>query len=161
MTAPFGRVATAMLTPFTDDFALDLAGVPRLVGHLLANGTETVVVAGTTGESPTLSHAEHERVVELAVEVANGRVPVIAGAGSNATSTKQLSPAWRVVPAHSSVTTRNSSAASPENRTPVRLIALEPVLVTVTASGSPTPPTTCSPNSSASTEKPAVGVVKR
>ena len=48
-------------------------------------GTDAVVPVGTTGESPTLSHDEHKRVVEIAIEVAKGRVPVIAGAGSNCT----------------------------------------------------------------------------
>jgi 4-hydroxy-tetrahydrodipicolinate synthase len=76
---------TALITPMKDG-AVDEDAFRRLVDWQIAEGTHGLVPVGTTGESPTLSHAEHMRVVELCVEAANGRVPVIAGAGSNATS---------------------------------------------------------------------------
>jgi len=76
---------TALITPFTNG-KLDEPAFRRMVERQIAEGTHGLVPVGTTGESPTLSHAEHKRIVELTVEVANKRVPVIAGAGSNATS---------------------------------------------------------------------------
>ena len=76
---------TALITPFKDG-ALDEAAFCRLVEWQIAEGTNGLVPVGTTGESPTLSHAEHERVVELCIQTVAGRVPVIAGAGSNSTA---------------------------------------------------------------------------
>lgn len=76
---------TALITPFRDG-KVDEKAFSDLVDWQIVQGTDGLVPVGTTGESPTLSHDEHERVVEICVEVANGRVPVIAGAGSNATS---------------------------------------------------------------------------
>ena len=81
--ARFGRVITAMVSPFTADGSLDLDGAATLAQWLVANGSDGLVVAGTTGESPTLTHDEQIdliRVVSQAVAV-----PVIAGAGSNDT----------------------------------------------------------------------------
>lgn len=75
---------TALVTPFTAD-GVDERAFQDLVEWQIAEGTEAVVPCGTTGESPTLSHAEHMRVVELCVEAVNGRIPVIAGTGSNST----------------------------------------------------------------------------
>ena len=74
----------ALVTPFRDG-ALDERAFQRLIEWHLEEGTEGFVPVGTTGESPTLSHPEHERVIELCVEVVGGRVPVIAGTGSNST----------------------------------------------------------------------------
>ncbi|MBA2603374.1 MAG: 4-hydroxy-tetrahydrodipicolinate synthase [Acidobacteria bacterium] len=74
-------VGTALVTPFTRDGALDEAGVRRLAARQIAAGVHYLVPCGTTGESPTLSEAERLRVVELVVEEAGGRVPVLAGAG--------------------------------------------------------------------------------
>ncbi|HEY1838545.1 MAG TPA: 4-hydroxy-tetrahydrodipicolinate synthase, partial [Rhizomicrobium sp.] len=74
----------ALITPLRDG-KLDEAAFRKLVSWQIAEGSHGLVPCGTTGESPTLSHAEHRRVVELCVEETNGRVPVIAGAGSNAT----------------------------------------------------------------------------
>ncbi len=74
----------ALVTPFRNG-AVDERAFQDLVEWHLAEGTDGFVPVGTTGESPTLSHAEHERVVELCVEAAGGRRPVIAGAGSNST----------------------------------------------------------------------------
>jgi 4-hydroxy-tetrahydrodipicolinate synthase len=75
---------TALITPFNNG-ELDELAFTRLVEWQIAEGTNGLVPVGTTGESPTLSHKEHMRVVELCVATAKGRVPVIAGAGSNST----------------------------------------------------------------------------
>jgi 4-hydroxy-tetrahydrodipicolinate synthase len=75
---------TALITPFKNG-ELDEATFRRFVEWQINEGTQGLVPVGTTGESPTLSHREHMRVVELCVAVARGRVPVIAGAGSNST----------------------------------------------------------------------------
>lgn len=74
----------ALITPFKDG-AVDESAFRNLVAWQIAEGSHGLVPCGTTGESPTLSHDEHMRVVELCVEEAAGRVPVVAGAGSNAT----------------------------------------------------------------------------
>jgi 4-hydroxy-tetrahydrodipicolinate synthase len=75
----------ALITPMRRDGALDEKGFQDFVAWQVAEGTHGLVPVGTTGESPTLSHAEHKRVVELCVEAAAGRVPVVAGTGSNST----------------------------------------------------------------------------
>ena len=75
---------TALITPFRNG-ELDEDAFCKLVEWQIAEGTHGLVPVGTTGESPTLSHKEHMRVVQLCVETARGRVPVIAGAGSNST----------------------------------------------------------------------------
>jgi 4-hydroxy-tetrahydrodipicolinate synthase len=77
----------ALVTPFGDDAAVDFAALERLIEFHVANGTDGLLVCGTTGETPTLSEAEYGEVVSFAVEKANGRLPVIAGAGTNATAT--------------------------------------------------------------------------
>jgi len=74
----------ALITPMKDG-RVDEAAFRKLVNWQIAEGSSGLVPCGTTGESPTLSHEEHMRVIELCVEEAKGRVPVIAGAGSNAT----------------------------------------------------------------------------
>jgi 4-hydroxy-tetrahydrodipicolinate synthase len=78
-----GAIA-AIVTPFNNG-RIDEAALRDLIDFQLANGTQGIVPCGTTGESPTLSHSEHERVVEIAVEHVAKRVPVIAGTGSNCT----------------------------------------------------------------------------
>lgn len=75
----------ALITPFTADGAVDETAFAAHVEWQIAEGSSGLVPVGTTGESPTLSHDEHKRVVELCVETAGKRVPVIAGAGSNNT----------------------------------------------------------------------------
>jgi 4-hydroxy-tetrahydrodipicolinate synthase len=75
----------ALITPMREDGSVDEKAFSHFVDWQIKEGTKAVVPVGTTGESPTLSHAEHRRVVEIAIEVAKGRVPVIAGAGSNST----------------------------------------------------------------------------
>ncbi|MFZ4409921.1 MAG: 4-hydroxy-tetrahydrodipicolinate synthase [Paracraurococcus sp.] len=76
----------ALITPMRADGSLDEKAFAEFVEWQIAEGTEGLIPVGTTGESPTLSHEEHKRVVEICVEVARGRVPVIAGAGSNSTA---------------------------------------------------------------------------
>ena len=75
---------TALITPFKDG-KVDEAAFRDLIAWQIAEGTSGLVPCGTTGESPTLSHEEHNRVIEICVDAAKGRVPVIAGAGSNST----------------------------------------------------------------------------
>ena len=81
----FRGVHTALITPFTSTGAVDIGAFKRLVEYQIEAGINGLVPCGTTGESSTLSHDEHDRVVALTVEYADGRVPVIAGTGSNAT----------------------------------------------------------------------------
>lgn len=83
--SPFRGSFTALVTPFRDG-ALDEKAFRAFVEWQIAEGTHGLVPVGTTGESPTLTHDEHNRVVAWAVEQAGGRVPVIAGAGSNNTA---------------------------------------------------------------------------
>ena len=75
----------ALITPMRQDGSIDEKALAALVDWQINEGTTAIVPAGTTGESPTLNHAEHKRVVEIVIEVANGRAPVIAGTGSNST----------------------------------------------------------------------------
>jgi 4-hydroxy-tetrahydrodipicolinate synthase len=82
---PFQGSITALITPFKNG-EVDEKAFRRLVDWQIDQGTHGLVPVGTTGESPTLSHAEHKRVIELCIETAAGRVPVIAGTGSNSTS---------------------------------------------------------------------------
>jgi 4-hydroxy-tetrahydrodipicolinate synthase len=80
----FKGVFTALVTPFRSG-AVDEDALIRLIEHQISAGVNGLVPVGTTGETATLSHAEHRRVVELTIEIAAGRVPVIAGCGSNCT----------------------------------------------------------------------------
>jgi 4-hydroxy-tetrahydrodipicolinate synthase len=82
----FAGAHTALITPFQKNGSLDEATLTRLVEAQIAGGISGVVPVGTTGESPTLSHEEHRRVIEIAVQAAQKRILVIAGTGSNATS---------------------------------------------------------------------------
>jgi len=77
----FTGCGTALITPFKQDGSLDEAAMRRIVDQQIAAGINFLVPCGTTGESPTLSHAEHLRVVEITIEQSRGRVPVVAGAG--------------------------------------------------------------------------------
>jgi len=75
-----------LITPFKDDLSLDEAGLRRLVNYFIEEEKcDGLVPCGTTGESPTLSNAEHDRVIEIVIQEARGRVPVMAGTGSNST----------------------------------------------------------------------------
>ena len=82
-----GEVITAMITPFKKDLSVDYDALEKLVNHLINNGTDTILVAGTTGETPTLSHEEEEQIFSFVKKVVNGRVKIILGAGSNSTET--------------------------------------------------------------------------
>lgn len=79
-------VYTALITPFTKSGGVDEDALRKIIEYQIESGVSGLVPCGTTGESPTLSHEEHDRVIKLTVEAAAGRVPVIAGTGSNATS---------------------------------------------------------------------------
>ncbi|MCM3224871.1 4-hydroxy-tetrahydrodipicolinate synthase [Terribacillus saccharophilus] len=81
----FGKVITAMVTPFDNQGQIDFDATTRLLDYLIENGTDAVVVAGTTGESPTLSHEEKLTLFRHAVKTVGGRFPIIAGTGSNNT----------------------------------------------------------------------------
>lgn len=83
--APFGRVLTAMVTPFDSNEALDIAQLHLLIDHLLAQGSDALVVSGTTGEAPTLNSSEKEQLFRETLRHVNGRAPVIAGTGSYST----------------------------------------------------------------------------
>jgi 4-hydroxy-tetrahydrodipicolinate synthase len=82
MAGRFGSVITAMVTPFRDDYALDLDGAQSLAEWLLDNGTDGLVVAGSTGEAPTLTHQEKRDLFRAVVEVAKGKGKVICGTGT-------------------------------------------------------------------------------
>src|SRR5580704_5954622 len=82
----FTGCGTALVTPFRQDGALDEPVLRSLIQRQLDAGINFLVPCGTTGESPTLTHQEHLRVVEIAVELAKGKVPVLAGAGGYNTS---------------------------------------------------------------------------
>ena len=75
----------ALITPFKNE-VLNEHNYIELIHHHIQNGTNGIVPAGTTGESPTLTHSEHQKVIELAIKECNGKIPVIAGTGSNSTS---------------------------------------------------------------------------
>lgn len=83
--APFGRVLTAMVTPFTDDGALDLSAAQRVATHLVDSGNDGIVVSGTTGESPTTTLAEDGQLLEAVIEAVGDRATVVAGVGTNDT----------------------------------------------------------------------------
>ena len=85
MSAPFQGSFVALVTPFRNG-KLDEAKVRELVELHASHGTDGIVPCGTTGESPTLSHDEHKRVVEVVIEAARGRLKVVAGTGSNSTA---------------------------------------------------------------------------
>lgn len=78
----FGQILTAMVTPFDHNEEIDFPATRNLINYLIANGTDGLVVSGTTGESPTLTEEEKAQLFKFTVEVVNGRVPVIAGTGS-------------------------------------------------------------------------------
>src|SRR3989338_2168933 len=85
MAPKFQGVYTALITPFDEREQVDEQSLEGLVEFNIENGISGIAPCGTTGESPTLSHNEHDRVIELVVAYANKRVPIIAGTGSNST----------------------------------------------------------------------------
>ena len=84
--APFGRVVTAMVTPFKADGSVNLELAAQLADHLVANGSDGLVLCGTTGESPTLSWDEQHRLFAAVKEAVAGRARLVAGSGSNCTA---------------------------------------------------------------------------
>jgi 4-hydroxy-tetrahydrodipicolinate synthase len=83
--APFGRVLTAMVTPFTSDGSVDLDGVARVASHLVAHGNDGIVVSGTTGEAPTTTVAEDGEILRAVIDAVGDRATVLAGIGTNDT----------------------------------------------------------------------------
>ncbi|SCC06421.1 4-hydroxy-tetrahydrodipicolinate synthase [[Bacillus] enclensis] len=81
----FGRVSTAMVTPFDHKGNIDFIKTTQLINYLIDNGSDSLVVAGTTGESPTLTKEEKVALFRHVVKVVDGRIPVVAGTGSNNT----------------------------------------------------------------------------
>ena len=81
-TAPFGRVLTAIITPFSEDGSVDYVTFSRLVNHLVHKGSDGIVVAGTTGESPTLTSAEKSALFSTAVDAAKEKTYIVAGVGT-------------------------------------------------------------------------------
>lgn len=81
----FGQILTAMVTPFDQNGEIDFPAAKNLINYLIANGTDGIVVAGTTGESPTLTTEEKVELFKFVVNIVDGRVPVVAGTGSNNT----------------------------------------------------------------------------
>ncbi|MGC4878924.1 4-hydroxy-tetrahydrodipicolinate synthase [Micromonospora sp. DT43] len=102
VSRPFGRVLTAMVSPFTPDGTLDLDGAARLASHLVdEQGNDALVVNGTTGESPTTTDAEKERLIRAVVEAVGDRARVVAGVGTNDTRhTIELAAAAEKAGAH-------------------------------------------------------------
>src|SRR5919106_6700260 len=82
MPARFGEVLTAMVTPFSNDVSLDVKAARALAAHLADHGSDGLVVCGTTGESPTLSHKDKLLLFDNVVEEVSGRARVIAGTGT-------------------------------------------------------------------------------
>lgn len=83
----FEGAGVALVTPFQEDGTVDYAKLKELVEFQITNGTDAIIICGTTGESSTLSHEEHLECIKKCIEYVNGRVPVIAGTGSNCTET--------------------------------------------------------------------------
>ncbi|WCN82883.1 4-hydroxy-tetrahydrodipicolinate synthase [Micromonospora sp. LH3U1] len=102
VSRPFGRLLTAMVSPFAPDGSLDLDGVARLANHLVdEQGNDALVVNGTTGESPTTTDAEKEQLIRVVVETVGDRAKVVAGVGTNDTRhTIELAAAAEKAGAH-------------------------------------------------------------
>ena len=83
---PFGRLITAMVTPFDDQSRLDSKATARVVEHLISSGTSSLVVAGTTGESPTLEDSERKELLREVLRSASGKAKTIMGVGTNSTA---------------------------------------------------------------------------
>ncbi len=82
-----GEVITAMVTPFDENLQIDFEALKNLVEHLINNGSDAILVAGTTGESPTLTHEEELQLLHFVKKIVAGRAKVVMGAGSNSTQT--------------------------------------------------------------------------
>ena len=86
MKSVFGKIITAMVTPFDQNNQLNLPALKKLIDHLLKNNTSTILVSGTTGEAPTLEDDEKLNLFEKTLEYVDEKVPVIAGVGTNSTN---------------------------------------------------------------------------
>ena len=86
MTAPFGRVLTAMVTPFDADGSIDPEAAAALATHLVDRGHDGLVIFGTTGESPTVGADEQERLLRAVVDAVGDRAHIVAGVGTNDTA---------------------------------------------------------------------------
>ena len=86
ITPPFGRLITAMVTPFKADLSVDWAGVETLAKHLVSTGHDSIVVSGTTGEAPTTNDDEKDEIIRVVKAAVAGKAKVIAGAGNNETA---------------------------------------------------------------------------
>ncbi len=86
-TPLFRGTATALVTPFTNDDAIDVAALRRLIEFQIDGGVEAILVLGTTGENPTITMDERQRIVETSVACVDGRIPLIVGTGTNDTRT--------------------------------------------------------------------------
>ena len=84
--APFGRLLTAMATPFKVDGSVDLEGVAKVADHLMSHGHDGLVVSGTTGESPTTTTEEDGETLRAVIDAVGGRGVVVAGVGTNSTA---------------------------------------------------------------------------
>ncbi len=87
MRINIGEVVTAMVTPFNENYELDLNAVEKVAAYLADNGSDAILVAGTTGESPTLTHQEEHEVLKVVKATVGSRVKIMLGAGSNCTKT--------------------------------------------------------------------------
>jgi len=86
IAAPFGRLTTAMVTPFKKDLSIDWDGVATLAQHLVSTGHDAIVLNGTTGEAPTTSDDEKDQIIKVVKDATGGKAKIIAGAGNNETS---------------------------------------------------------------------------
>jgi 4-hydroxy-tetrahydrodipicolinate synthase len=123
--APFGRVLTAMVTPFTVDGGLDLDAAQKVASHLVDHGNDGLVVSGTTGESPTTTVAEDGQLLAAVLDAVGDRATVVAGVGTNDTRhSVELAEQAKKLGAHgllvvtASPRSRASSATSPRSPAP-------------------------------------------
>ncbi|MSY16253.1 MAG: 4-hydroxy-tetrahydrodipicolinate synthase, partial [Actinobacteria bacterium] len=86
ITPPFGRLLTAMVTPFSKSGEIDWAGVEKIAAHLVATGHDGIAVNGTTGEAPTTSDDEKDQIIKAVRGVVGDKIKIVAGAGNNETS---------------------------------------------------------------------------
>ena len=86
IAAPFGRLTTAMITPFTKNGDVDWSGIEKLAAHLISQGHDGLVLNGTTGEAPTTSDDEKDQIIKVVRNVAGPKIKIVAGAGNNETS---------------------------------------------------------------------------
>jgi len=84
--APFGRLTSAMITPFKKDGEVDWSGVEKLASHLVSNGHDGLVLNGTTGEAPTTSDDEKDEIIKVVIAAVGDRATIVAGAGNNETA---------------------------------------------------------------------------